>query len=72
MDQARQEAEALWQAVFGPDGSARAPGGKDVSGLLQALVENLPAIGYDRFAHAQLNDGNLVWPVCGPDLSRGP
>lgn len=59
MEQADKEVRALWTEVFGVPPSAEV----DSGAILQRLVEGLPPLTYDRFAHPALEDGNLVWPV---------
>ena len=69
MDQSRQEAEALWRAVFGPERHAEAAAVGDPSRLIERLFEQLPTVGYDRFTTPALSDGGLVWPTHS-DASR--
>jgi len=70
MDQSRQEAEALWRAVFGSERHAEATPEGDSSHLIERLFEHLPTVGYDRFTTPALSDGALVWPTHGDAARR--
>lgn len=55
-----EEARELWAAMFG---AVPVPT-EDPSELLKCVLERIPAVGYDRFAHDR-PDANLVFPKSG-------